>query len=76
MSAQLSIRPARRDDAASLAAIYAPYVLHGTETLELVPPEAARFAEKIDTAAQKGWPYLVACHGETIVGYAYVTQFR
>lgn len=70
------IRPARREDAASLAAIYAPYVLHGTETLELVPPEAARFAEKIDTAAQKGWPYLVACHGETIVGYAYVTQFR
>ena len=70
------IRAAQSDDAAALAAIYAPYVLHGTETLELVPPDPNHFAEKIETAAQKGWPYLIACRGETVIGYAYVTQFR
>ena len=76
MANTLLIRAAKPQDAATLAAIYAPYVLHGTETLECVPPEAKYFAEKIILAAQKGWPYLVACLGDVPIGYAYVTQFR
>lgn len=76
MSIDLIIRPANAQDAPSLAAIYRPYVLSGTETLEITPPEAPVFAEKISACAQKGWPFLVACTGDGVLGYAYATQFR
>lgn len=76
MSADLIIRAAKAEDAPALAAIYQPYVLSGTETLEIIPPEGSVFAEKMTACAQKGWPFLVACTGKVVLGYAYATQFR
>jgi len=76
MPTDLIIRPAKAQDAPSLAAIYRPYVLSGTETLELTPPDASVFADKISACAQKGWPFLVACTGDDVLGYALATQFR
>jgi phosphinothricin acetyltransferase len=76
MSCEITIRPARTDDAEAMADIYHPYVLTGTETFETVPPPPATFADKITQCAAKGWPFLVACAGEEVVGYAYTTQFR
>ena len=72
----ITIRPARPEDATALADIYRPYVLTGTETFETVPPPPSVFADKIAHCATKGWPFLVACDGEEVVGYAYATQFR
>lgn len=76
MSDEITIRPARQDDAEAMAAIYRPYVLTGTETFETVPPPPSAFADKVAQCAAKGWPFLVACAGDEVVGYAYANQFR
>ncbi len=72
----ITIRPARPDDAEAMAAIYRPYVLAGTETFEMVPPPPSAFADKVTQCAAKGWPFLVACLGDEVVGYTNATQFR
>ncbi len=76
MPDEITIRPARPDDAEAMAAIYSPYVLTGTETFETVPPPPPVFAEKVTHCTAKGWPFLVACAADEVVGYAYATQFR
>ncbi|AMK24316.1 MULTISPECIES: GNAT family N-acetyltransferase [unclassified Sphingobium] len=70
------IRPARIADAASIAAIYAYHVLHGTATYETVPPSVADTEAKIRNLAGRGWPFLVAYINAEVVGYCYATQFR
>lgn len=70
------IRSARIADAASIAAIYAYHVLHGTATYETVPPSVADTEAKIRNLAGRGWPFLVACINAEVVGYCYATQFR
>ena len=72
----ISIRPVMPEDATAIADIYAHHVLHGTATYETVPPSAAATREKIEHITAKGWPFLVACEGETVLGYCYATQFR
>lgn len=69
------IRDAAHSDAASCAAIYAPYVLHTAISFEVDPPDPAEMAGRIDAAArQHAW--LVADHGDEVVGYAYGRPFR
>jgi len=70
------IRPVRPDDAASIAAIYAHHVLHGTATFDTEPPEVAAWREKIASIAARGWPFVVAEQDGAVAGYAYATQFR
>jgi phosphinothricin acetyltransferase len=70
------IRPVRPDDAASIAAIYAHHVLHGTATFDTEPPEVAAWRDKIASIAARGWPFVVAERDGAVVGYAYATQFR
>jgi hypothetical protein len=53
------IRPATRADAAAIAAIYAPYVLHGTASFEIDPPDADAMADRIAKCLGAGWPWLV-----------------
>ncbi|OYQ36360.1 GNAT family N-acetyltransferase [Sandarakinorhabdus cyanobacteriorum] len=72
----MSIRPARMEDAAALAAIYAPAVLHGTASFELEPPSAAEMAQRLMRVKSHGWPWLVHVTMGQIDGYAYATQFR
>lgn len=72
----LSVRPATIDDAEAIAAIYAHHVLHGTATYEVVPPTENETVEKIRVVTGRKWPFLVACDGSEVVGYAYATQFR
>ena len=52
----LTIRPASVDDAAALAAIYAPYVRETTITFEYDPPSTEEFANRIRVTAEK-YPY-------------------
>lgn len=72
----LSVREATVDDARAIAAIYTHHVLHGTATYEVVPPTEDETVEKILTVTGRSWPFLVACDGDQVVGYAYATQFR
>ncbi len=72
----MSIRPAVLEDAAALAAIYAPAVLHGTASFEVEPPSAAEMATRLMKVKSRGWPWLVHVTMGKVDGYAYVTQFR
>lgn len=72
----MSIRPARSEDAAALAAIYAPAVLHGTASFEVEPPSTEEMASRLKKVQSHGWPWLVHVTMGQVDGYAYVTQFR
>lgn len=72
-----AIAPATLADAAEVAAIYAPYVLHGTATFEMTPPDAAEIGARMALVLEAGWPWLVArAGGGEVLGYAYAAQFR
>ena len=64
------IRLAAPDDAEALLRIYAPYVLKTGVTFEYEVPSEEIFRARIEGVLEK-YPYLVACDGERIVGYAY-----
>ena len=70
------IRDARESDAAVLAAIYAPHVLHGTATYDLEPPTAEELAKKVRHVQAAGWPFIVIEEEGEVAGYAYATQIR
>ncbi|KQN25860.1 acetyltransferase [Sphingomonas sp. Leaf33] len=74
----VSIRAARPEDAATIAAIYAPYVLGGTVSFETEAPDARAIRTRM--AASDGlYPWIVATSGEddaAILAYAYATRFR
>ena len=74
----IAIRPARAEDAAAIAAIYAPYVLGGTVSFESEAPDARAMRARM--AASDGlYPWIVATNGEDdagVLAYAYATRFR
>jgi len=75
----IAIRAATPDDAASIAAIYAPHVLTGTASFEIDPPDARAMRTRM--AASDGlYPWLVATQGDAtsggVIGYAYASKFR
>ena len=57
------IRPSRDTDIATITAIYAHHVLHGTGTFETTPPTEAEMATRRADVLSKGLPYLVVEHG-------------
>ena len=76
MTEQVSVRAARRDDAESIAAIYAHHVAHGTASFDTEPRSEAETVSRIAECDSSGWPFLVAEAEGKVVGYAYATQFR
>lgn len=66
----VKIRLATPDDADALLRIYAPYVLETGVTYEYEVPCRAEFRARIEGVLEK-YPYLVACEGDRILGYAY-----
>ena len=77
----IAIRPARPDDAAAIAAIYAPHVLVGTASFEVEAPDARQMRTRM--ASSDGlYPWIVATAAEPggaesgVLGYAYATRFR
>ena len=74
--ADLTIRPAREDDAQAVCDIYAFHVAYSTATFDTVAPDAAAWAEKIADFATRGFPFLVAEREEAVVAYAYAARFR
>jgi L-amino acid N-acyltransferase YncA len=76
MPSDLQIRAAGPADASSIAAIYAPHVLHGTVSFEVEPPSAEEILCRRAAVLEAGLPYLVAEIGGAIAGYAYASRFR
>jgi phosphinothricin acetyltransferase len=70
------IRPSREDDLATITAIYAHHVLHGTGTFETEPPGIADMSARRADVLSKGLPYLVAEEAGTVVGFAYGNWFK
>ena len=77
----IGIRAARPEDAAAIAAIYAPHVLTGTVSFEIEPPDARAMRTRM--ASSEGlYPWIVATIGGDgvdeggVIGYAYATRFR
>ena len=76
MSQDIHIRPATLADAASIVAIYNPYVLGTTISFEEQPVTVPEMAERIRKVGEQGLPWLVVeLHGE-LLGYAYATRWR
>lgn len=72
----ITIRQASPQDAAALAAIYAPYVAETAITFEYEAPSADEFAHRIGHTLER-YPYLVACDEQgTALGYAYAGPFK
>lgn len=75
----MEIRGATPQDAAAIAAIYAPHVLTGTASFEIEPPDAGVMAERMAAGAGL-YPWLVATTGpnadDGVIGYAYAGKFR
>jgi phosphinothricin acetyltransferase len=69
---QASIRPARPEDAAGCALVYAPYVTGSVISFELEPPDAAEMLRRIESS--HAW--LVAEQDGAIAGYAYGSVHR
>lgn len=76
MGESMKIRSANEGDAAAIAAIYEPHVLHGTASFEEVAPEASDIRERMDAVLELGLPYLVAEIDGEIAGFAYCSKFR
>lgn len=75
MVADVRVRLARIEDAATLAAIYEPYVRETAITFEYVPPTVEEFAERM-RKTMGFYPYLVAELDGRPVGYAYAGTFK
>ena len=70
----IALRAAGPDDAAAIAAIYAPHVVAGTVSFETVAPDASAMRGRM--AASAGlYPWIVAADGGDVLGYAYATDF-
>ncbi|MDP1027341.1 N-acetyltransferase family protein [Sphingomonas sp. KR1UV-12] len=74
----IAIRAAAPQDAAAIAAIYAPHVLVGTASFEEQAPDGRAMARRM--AASEGlYPWLVATQGEDaggVIAYAYASAFH
>ncbi len=77
----IAIRPARSEDVAEIAAIYAPHVLDGIVSFETEVPDADAMRARM--AAFEGlYPWIVATQADddqesgVVLGYAYATRFR
>lgn len=73
----IALRPARTEDAAAIAAIYAPHVLVGAASFETEAPDTRAMRTRM--AASDGlYPWLVATSGEEeggVLAFAYATAF-
>lgn len=64
---------ATEGDAGAVLAIYAPYIEQTGVTFEYEVPDEAQFRARMERVLGK-YPYLVACDGDRIVGYAYAKE--
>jgi phosphinothricin acetyltransferase len=66
------IRAAHADDAEDIARVYAAYVTGSVASFEREPPSASEMGRRMGS----GYPWLVACDDEAVLGYAYGAAHR
>jgi len=71
-----TIRRASAADVPAIAALYGHHVRHGTASFELEAPSEQRVGERLEAAAARGLPYLVAELDGTVAGYAIANPYR
>lgn len=71
----MQVRLATASDGATVAEIYAPYVLDTATTFEVDPPSAGEMSRRI-AATVPGHPWLVCTTDDGVVGYAYASRHR
>lgn len=71
-----AIRPVQPTDLATITAIYADAVQHGTASWETEPPDADEMARRCDAIRDGGFPYLVAETAGGVIAYAYASAYR
>jgi phosphinothricin acetyltransferase len=76
MGSGLIVRASTPEDVSGIAAIYSPYVLHGTASFETAAPDAPEIFRRRSAILELGLPYLVAETDGEIAGYAYASRFR
>ena len=72
----MRIRPATREDAAALQAIYGHHVAHGFGSFEEAAPSVGEMAERWAAVTARGLPYLVAELDGAVAGRAYAGPYR
>ena len=72
----ISIRDAVPADIEAVTSIFAPAVLTGTASFELVPPNVAEMLRRYEAVIDTGYPYIVAEIDGRVVGYAYAGPYR
>lgn len=75
MRSAARLRTARPEDAAAIAAIYAPFVRDTVISFETEVPDAPEMSRRI-AATLETHPWLVAENAVGVVGYAYASQHR
>ena len=70
-----SVRDARMEDAAAIAAIYAPFVERTTVSFEELAPSAEEMAGRIESI-RATHPWLVAERDGSVAGFAYACPHR
>jgi len=69
------IRLATPSDGASLAEIYAPFVLESATSFELEVPDGAEMSRRVESVLTRT-PWLVCMVGDQLAGYAYASAHR
>lgn len=72
---EIIVRDVRADDIPALAEIYSHYVKNTAVTFEDDAPDAAEFGRRV-AAVKKFYPYLVAEHEGTVMGYCHAGRFK
>ncbi|HEY7999548.1 MAG TPA: GNAT family N-acetyltransferase [Pseudolabrys sp.] len=72
----LTIRPATLSDIPAITRIYTHAVEHGTASFELMPPDEAEMARRMQAVLDGKFPYLVAEVDGAFAGYAYASSYR
>jgi len=72
---RMSVRAADPADAASIAAIYAPFVTDTIVSFEITPPTAAEMGRRL-AAGINAFPWLVCTAGASICGFAFAGRHR
>ena len=70
------IRPAKNTDIPAITRIYADAVEFGTTSFELLPPDEAEMARRMNDLVGKDFPYLAAEIDGAFAGYAYAGLYR
>ena len=71
----MRLRRASPEDAAALAAIYAPYVTDSAVSFETEPPDAEAMRARSEAPGDL-YPWLIAEEEGALLGYAYASAFR